>query len=475
MPSHPRAASAPRFPAGLLWAALGGTLIAVFAAAAWLSPAFAYGSPMLERPVGSLVALLVAAGAAYLAAVALLPRTPAPGRRWWCGMLGAGLMMRLVMLPAAPILEDDSYRYLWDGALLAHGHSPYRHAPASATSEAAPAPIRDLAAASGEVIERVNHPRLRTIYPLTAQAAFAVAHLAAPWSIAALRALWLVFDLATLILLAGLLRAAGQPLALLAVYWWNPIVIQQIHNAAHMDIVLLPFLLGALLCAARGRPVSAAALLGIACGAKLWPVILLPVLARAPGFGRRTFPAAAAAFLLPAGALAGPLLIGLRDPGSGLAAYAHYWQMNDLAYMLIHEVAGRIGGVDAHLLARGCVAALLAAWIAWQCRAPLRDAQAIGVAALWIIAALFLLSPTQYPWYAVWFAPLLALHRSPGLLLLAPALPLYYLRFPMSAADNAACFDYGVIWLEFGPVFALLAWEALRAPTRWRDCGPTGS
>ncbi|MFP4193208.1 MAG: hypothetical protein ACLFU6_14195, partial [Candidatus Hydrogenedentota bacterium] len=94
--------------------------------------------------------------------------------------------------------------------------------------------------------------------------------------------------------------------------------------------------------------------------------------------------------------------------------------------------------------------------------APAQTPRILCERALWIIAALFLLSPTQFPWYWTWMLPLLAIRPSPGLLILTATLPLYYLRFPMRELGYTAWFDHGVVWLEFGPALVLLMWEAWR-------------
>lgn len=92
-------------------------------------------------------------------------------------------------------------------------------------------------------------------------------------------------------------------------------------------------------------------------------------------------------------------------------------------------------------------------------RSPLRPARGWW---LWIIAALFFLTPAAYPWYWLCMLPLLAVRPSPGLLILTITLPLYYLRFPLGEVDGSAWFDYGVVAIEFAPAFTLLAWEGLR-------------
>jgi len=48
-----------------------------------------------------------------------------------------------------------------------------------------------------------------------------------------------------------------------------------------------------------------------------------------------------------------------------------------------------------------------------------------------------------------------------GLMLLGVLLPFYYLRFDMEKWGNADLFDQYIVWLEFGPVLALLASDLL--------------
>ena len=75
-----------------------------------------------------------------------------------------------------------------------------------------------------------------------------------------------------------------------------------------------------------------------------------------------------------------------------------------------------------------------------------------------IVAAAFLLSPTQFPWYFLWMAPLLAIGPNWALLSLTCLMPLYYLRFHFLGRDMVDTFDNGVVWLQFAPVWCLLAW-----------------
>jgi hypothetical protein len=83
-----------------------------------------------------------------------------------------------------------------------------------------------------------------------------------------------------------------------------------------------------------------------------------------------------------------------------------------------------------------------------------------------LVAALFLLSPTQFPWYFTWIAPPLVLAPSRALLLLTFTLPLYYLKFYLDARGQVQLFHHGIVWLEYIPVWLLLLWDWGRGPRR---------
>jgi hypothetical protein len=97
--------------------------------------------------------------------------------------------------------------------------------------------------------------------------------------------------------------------------------------------------------------------------------------------------------------------------------------------------------------------------VTWLARSPIRDGQDFCQRCLLAVAAVFLLSPTQFPCYYVWLIPLLAIRPQASLLLLTVLLPLYYLRFFFLSRGQAAVFDYGIVWLEYLPVWMLLWWE----------------
>jgi hypothetical protein len=102
-------------------------------------------------------------------------------------------------------------------------------------------------------------------------------------------------------------------------------------------------------------------------------------------------------------------------------------------------------------------------------RKPIAGADDLVGRASLLVAALVLLSPAQFPWYAVWFAPFLAFRPWAGFLMLTATAPLYYMSFYLTAAGEPEIFKRTVVWLIWVPVWAALALEAIRHRTQARS------
>lgn len=451
-------------------------LLACCAAIALLSRHFTYGADMADRPILLFVALMMAAAVPYFGAVYLAPRCKLSRYlAWWIFIAGAA--MRVLFAASQPILEDDFYRYLWDGALTAHSYNPYTIRPADALSsgEGVSEGVLELARESGIILARVNHPELGTIYPPVAQAVFALAHWIAPWHKAGLLVLYYASDCAAFALLLALLRQVNRAPALVLVYWWNPLCAKELYNSLHMDILIVPWLLAALLLLFRGRPALASGALAIATAVKLWPVLLLGPFLTPLRKTPRTLVACAALFAIPCALLLAPML-ATRSLGTsaGLTAYGTRWEMNDALFMVfpwLIEQGTSLAGYDptrgelhrgGKLMAAGVlliIVAMICRRIAARAPSEYERKRHLASAMLWSVATLFLLSPTQFPWYFTWLAPLLALVPSRGLLLFTFTLPLYYLKFYLEARGQVQLFHHGVVWLEHIPVWLLLLWD----------------
>ena len=454
------------------WGLIGLALIGLHLVLALLSRGFAYGSPLLERPIIVLVLIQIIAGLLYLLIAWCFRNVPCT-KSLLVWAIFVGIAMRLPMLVSTPILEDDYYRYLWDGAVLANGFNPYDYTPeeaikGQADNQVVPEKLKEIALDSEIVIRRVNHPHLRTIYPPVAQAAFAAAYFLKPWSLFSWRIVLLGFDSATLCLLIALLRAIKLPRLWLVIYWWNPLAVKEIFNSGHMDVIALPFLLGAILLSIRRKHILAAGVLALAVASKIWPIVLLPLILRPTLSHPRKLIFSLLLFVLLSLALFFPVYAAGLDDASGFAAYSQFWEINDALFMIFvwgSRLFLKLLGLSlqyAQLTARLVVIVLLLSWIIYLVRNTISSHVDMCRRSLLILAAVFLLSPAQFPWYFIWLLPLLAIQPRLSLLLLTALLPLYYLRFYFTGIDRVGIFDYGIVWLEFLPVWCLLIWEWLR-------------
>lgn len=438
-------------------------MVAMACALVPLSWHFAHDANTPLHLIPGLVGLLCLMGLTYLGlerGIRLVGTDSQTSRRLLVVGLAAGLIIRILMPFTVSILENDYYRYLWDGAVTLRGWNPYGPVPAQVLTGAEP--LASLGRDSGLVLLRINHPELRTVYPPVAQVFFALAHLLSPFQSLGLRIVLLAAELATLVLLLTLLRRMDLPPTYALIYWLNPIVIKEVGNSLHMDALVPPFVLGALLLAHSRKLYSATALILGAVGLKLWPVLLLPLVLRASA---DTWPRAIRALMLFAGGcliLAAPVVLAGLNSSSGFSAYAGRWEMNNGPSLLLIELARQVsvlsdGQLPPRLLFGALVGSLLLFLVALLTRKPLLHLDDLVRRALAICAALFLLSPTQFPWYALWFIPLLALCPVRPLLIYSLTLPLYYLRFYYQPMGLAPVFDQWVVWIEHGPIVILLA------------------
>ena len=457
-----RSAEAIGFRQDRLWLILSVGLVGWAVALTLLSVRFGYDVEVADMPIPLLVGLLAGAGACFsgLLVPLLNRRAEAPSirfdRRVLLLVIAAGCAARIICCFSEPILEDDYQRYLWDGAVVAGGTNPYRHAPADVLEMAAAHPLAPVAVQAGVVLQRIGHSDLTTIYPPVAQAAFALAHWLTPFSLTGWRGLLLLADLATLALLLRLLAQMGRSPAWAAVYWWNPLVIKHVFNSAHMDALLGPLLLTAVLCVQR-RPLLATSAVGLAVGVKFWPALLLPLLWR-PHISQPRRLLAMIAVFAPFGALAvlPQFLTGL-DGDAGVVAYATSWSRNSAFFPLLQGiVAGFVGDVHAPFLARGVIAATLLLLVLRLTWPPLQSRNDFIRRSTILIGAVILLSPAQYPWYGVWIAPFMALWPLYGFLLLPVTMSLYELFFYFAARGVPHVFTSYVVWLVWLPVWGTL-------------------
>jgi len=413
-----------------------------------LAPALADETTAPPHQIFLNVAVAVLGGAAWFVAIGPLERLPMRPLVL-LGVFGFGFAIRLPWFTTLPLLDTDVLRYLWDGSLAAHGISPWAAAPAAGLPP-------ELGAAGAALLNRLPFTELRSIYPATAQAAFLLAHWIMPWDVTGLRLVILGAELVTLPLMVALLRQAGLPIMRVAIWWCCPLLPLVLTNAAHVDALLPPLLLGAVLFTLRGKGIAVGVLLGLAAGVKLWPVLLAPLLGR--WLPRSAWLGAVVAFGMTTSLVLVPLLATIAAPDAGLNAYARFWSVNNAPMAWAETILGEDAGAILRPLL-GLAGAAIA--LAMASQAP-TDARALSRSVLVIAAAVFYLSPAQFPWYAVWFLPFAVVLGCRALLLPAALLPLYYLFFAFTGPVLRPVFAQGIAAIHLAGVVLMLGFNLIR-------------
>ncbi|QEG22459.1 hypothetical protein [Mariniblastus fucicola] len=500
---------------------------------------------MRKRPVTLVVVAMMAASVIYLCACWCASRLKSQSRRtqrsqrtmlFW--IVGLGVLSRVVLLGSTPILEIDLYRYLWDGNVTMATGDPYKFAPVEfvqwkypagqrinfARTESETEWLRNFAQRQDESMQDVlritaqHYGQYTSPYPPVSQSAFALSHRLAPFAFSqtslksrvfVLKTVLVLFDIATGFVLILILRSLKLPETMSIVWFWSPLVLKEFANGGHLDSVAIfcctLFVLFAIKQLRSSRPmrfaIAAGIMLALGVGAKVFPVVLVPLWAvmTLKQFGwRAMFPGAIS--LLMVVAVNAPMLIRIAEfqnaevgslPKPGVLAFAESWEMNDMLFMLVFEnlqppsledgretvtpwfvfTSSKWRATMTNELAFAAARAittlifgLIVAWLCWRMilAQPNERARIFAESVFLCLAWFWFLSPTQNPWYWCWALPFVPLARSRVWYLVGAMTLLYYLHFHfIYSGSDIAGFHYVVPFVEFGSVIFLLAFDTV--------------
>ncbi len=359
----------------------------------WMSKQFGGDVVVAERPTLWMLGVFVALFLQYWVALWLAVRVP-PTRRLVMGIFAAALLFRALLLPSVPIHEIDIYRYLWDGAVLAEGVSPYRYSPQEVQAavqvggtDTDPAlqrlvELQSRSQSLSESLHAIHFGQYPSPYPTVSQAVFALSAQVTPDTatretrLVIMKALLVLFDLGTLVVVVLLLVEVGMHPGWSLAYGWCPLIMKEVANGGHLDsiaVFLTTLAIWMLVrsrraVSSRGWSIATGGVLALAIGAKLYPVVLLPLFAGV--WLRRRGWLAAASGMVSTGLVAGALLFPLFgptkpepaaqpeqiavktagqlnvpsqapqppvEPDQGIRAFLTQWEMNDLLFMVVLE------------------------------------------------------------------------------------------------------------------------------------------
>jgi alpha-1,6-mannosyltransferase len=387
----------------------------------------------------SFIIPLAVAGVAYLLAIREFFSTPRFPRRVIVVGLVLAALWHLPFLLMPPGSDDDVHRYLWDGRVQRLGYNPYIVVPSD------PA----LGRLHTPATRTLNNPDVPSPYPAGAQLFFR-AITAIHESVFALKAAFVVCDLAIVVVLLDILRRSGQGAHWVLAYAWNPLLATDVAGSGHIDIVGAMLLLVSVAALVRRWRAVAALAFGLAVAVKFLPIVLLPL------YWRRVRMRDAALAAIVVGLLYVPFLNHGRIPTGSLGTYVQRFRFNDPVFATLERVA-------APQLVAGL--AVLAGFLTaiWMRR---KSAEGSSDAFAWPMAASLLCAPVVYPWYLLWLLPFLrSASTVPIIIWTVSIIPTYYV-WHLRTLGRPWLVPGWIMLMEYGSVAVAAAIIALRGITR---------
>lgn len=385
------------------------------------------------------------------------------------------LVSRVLALTAQPLLEDDHFRYLWDGFVTATTGRPFQFAPSHFFAET------HLPLVMSETLSGINNPDVPTIYGPLLQMLFALCYWIAPATLWPFKVMLLLAETVMLLLL----RAAGVSPRWLLALLLHPLLLKESAVTAHPDLLIGVTLLAAVIAWQHARQGLAAGLACAAVAIKVSALIALPLFMfdRKGRFSVRGLLVTITTLCV----LYGPMwLAGSGDEGRAIAVFGQQWTFNPLLFKIVAVTLGdgdaRRVVIVAFVVVWGLIVGHWIARLRASCRALHRhyDGQPPLPPIIAVTVALLLLSPTLNPWYWLWLMPLATLRFSLVTWAAAGVALLAYAHVWTQVAVASAMLTYAVPWwsavLQMGVIAVALAmaWSVHRRSSKARRMSLSG-
>lgn len=355
------------------------------------------------------------------------------------------VLFRVVLLPSDLILENDIYRYMWDGKMMMEGINPYRFPPSSPELDNHETWYRD----------SINYPYIRTIYPPTLQVIFSAPQFLFPANVIGMKTVLVVFDLGTIALFWLLLAKLNRPPCWIMIYAWSPLVLKEIANSGHADSVSACLLVALMLFIAHHRLWSSAVVMALMTLTKFFGVFLLPVLFRIWSWKQYVLYFALIMVLYL------PFIYTLDvNPLDGFLTYSKEWRFNAGVFAWLEKGIESLGGeffYQSNMVTRYILFGFIILVTLVQSIKCFRNQESETVFRSFfiILGTLMVCSPVIDPWYLTWLVPFLCLFPNRAWILFTGLVFLSYTFY----YDKH--FPYWVKWVEYVPFLGLLFYDAM--------------
>jgi alpha-1,6-mannosyltransferase len=375
----------------------------------------------------SFLVSLAVAGVAYLLAIReFLSTSRFPQQVIIIGLVLAALWhVQFLRMPPGP--DDDIHRYVWDGRVQRFGYNPYLIVPNNpAFSWLHTSETRTL-----------NHPDVPTPYPAGAELFFR-AVTAIHESTFALKVVFVLCDVAIVLLLLDLLQRSGQGRHWILAYAWNPLLATEVAGSGHIDIVGTLLLLVSFYALSRCWRTVAAVAFGLAVSVKFLPIVLLPL------YWKRIRIRDALLATMVVGLLYVPFLQQQWIPIGSLGTYVQSFRFNDPVFALLER------------LTTPPVVTALAVFVGFLLAILMRKgSSALSADAFaWPMAGSLLCAPVVYPWYLLWMLPFVRSISTLPIMVWTVTIIFTYIVWYLRALGHPWLLPGWVTPLEYGCVVA---------------------
>nr|WP_052477907.1 polyprenol phosphomannose-dependent alpha 1,6 mannosyltransferase MptB [Kibdelosporangium sp. MJ126-NF4]CEL14926.1 FIG00861900: possible membrane protein [Kibdelosporangium sp. MJ126-NF4]CTQ96444.1 FIG00861900: possible membrane protein [Kibdelosporangium sp. MJ126-NF4] len=301
-------------------------------------------------------------------------------------------MWAVPLLVSLPVLSQDLYIYLAQGAIAHAGLDPYTVGPSGLDS-----PLTDRVS---WVWENTPSP----YGPLFILLMKSVVAVTGPNVLAAALVTKLLIASGLVLLCAALPRLArhlgGTPEQALWLGAANPLVLVHLVGGPHNDLLMIAFLAAGTVLVLDGRHVAGIAVVALAVGIKVTAALALPFLVWiwASRLRRHGFVTAAGAGMLVTAAVFGLCTLAAGVDLGWLGALGGNSLLNH--WLSLPTGVGELFGIiPAARIGGWALLAVIVGWLWWRSRSG--GAQAVAGAA-WALLATVLLSAVTMPWYFTW-------------------------------------------------------------------------
>ncbi len=353
------------------------------------------------------------------------------------GLMFSALLFRLTGLYAFPVLEDDFYRYLWDGYQFVERGSPYAFAPSYFFTDAS------VTAHFQDILDNINYPDIATVYGPTNQYLFALSYLIAPGEIWPLQLCMIGVDMGIILILSQIAKRNY-----LVLYAWSPLVIKEFAFTAHPDVLGVFFVFFAMLLINKKQLYLGAIMLALALGSKVFAIILIPFLLRFHIRAWLVFLSTTVLIALPFGLRAAWL-------PEGLSAMAGEWLFNAPIYTALQPL------ISVHTLKPILLSLFSMVWFIYWLYWVKRHDTVFKLRGDYIFLVFFLCIPAFNPWYLIWLLPFAVISPTPWAWGLSAAVLLSYISGINLSNGQLGLYQqpHWALCLEFIPVLMLILWR----------------